>query len=336
MPRKTFDITVEETPGERLLVIKLGSLGDFVQALGAMEAIRIHHPDADITLMTTAPYVTLGRACGYFDHIITDNRPKWNDIKGWLALRKKLNEGRFKRVYDLQNSDRTSLYLRLFHPRPEWVGAARGASHRNDSPERVKLTPFMGHKQTLAVAGINNVRIDQMAWVRGDSHLFDMKAQPFVLLVPGSSPHLPHKRWPARHYGEMAKRLFNWGFLPVIVGTQTEKDAAAAIRTICPEALDLTGLTTLTDLVILGRNAASAIGNDTGPLHMIAQTGCPTIALFSNHSNASRHAPLGDNVETIQVVDLSTLDVETVAAMVNLRGFRQQADAIVFTSRHEH
>ena len=127
-----------------------------------------------------------------------------------------------------------------------------------------------------------------------------------------------------------------YGRLSVIVGTQTEKAAAAAIRTICPDALDLTGQTALTDLVVLGRNAASAIGNDTGPLHMIAQTGCPTIALFSSHSNAARHAPLGANVETIQVEDLSTLPVETLAAMVNLRGFRQQGESIVFTSRHEH
>ncbi len=321
---------------ENILVIKLGALGDFIQSMGAIEAIRKHHQDADITLLTTAPYVTLGKACGYVDHVMTDSRPRWKDIRGWLALRRKLNDGKFTRVYDLQNSDRTAIYLRLFSPRPEWVGAAPGASHRNTSPDRTKIPPFDALKQNLALAGIKDIRVDPMAWVRGDPGLFDMKAKPFVLLAPGSSPHLAHKRWPAGHYGEMAKRLHVWGFLPVIVGTRTEAEAAGEICKICPEALDLTGQTALTDLVILGRNAAAAIGNDTGPLHMIAQTGCPTIALFSSHSKAGRHAPLGSNVETIQVDDLATLSVETVATLMTVRGFRQQGDSIVFTSRHEH
>ncbi len=46
----------------RILVIKLGALGDFVQALGPAAAIRRHHRDAEITLLTTAPYAELGRA----------------------------------------------------------------------------------------------------------------------------------------------------------------------------------------------------------------------------------------------------------------------------------
>jgi len=52
---------------ERILVIKLGALGDFVQALGPFAAIRAHHPAADIVLLTTRPYADLGRASGYFD-----------------------------------------------------------------------------------------------------------------------------------------------------------------------------------------------------------------------------------------------------------------------------
>ncbi len=41
---------------EKILVIKLGALGDFIQAMGPMAAIRRHHPDADITLLTTEPF----------------------------------------------------------------------------------------------------------------------------------------------------------------------------------------------------------------------------------------------------------------------------------------
>jgi ADP-heptose:LPS heptosyltransferase len=320
---------------DRILVIKLGSLGDFVQAMGPMAAIRRHHPAADITLLTTAPYVSFGQACGYFDHIMTDTRPRWNDLKGWLALRRKFNDGQYTRVYDLQNSDRSRIYFRLFSPRPEWVGTARGASHRNASAERTKGSPFSGHRQTLALAGIEDVPIDPMLWIRGDLSGFGIGNRPYVLLVPGSSPHLTMKRWPAERYGELARRLFTWGYLPIVIGTLSERDAADGIRHVCPDALDLTGQTTLTDIVLLGRKAAAAIGNDTGPLHMIGPTGCPTLALFSGHSDGRKYAPLGPHVEMIQTDDLSPLDVDTVATMLTTRVLRQTGDSIVFAARPE-
>ncbi len=320
----------------RILVIKLGAMGDFVQALGAMRAIRDHHAQDNITLLTTTPYVSLGRACGYFDHIVTDTRPRWNDLKGWSALYGKINKGGYTRVYDLQNSDRSSLYFRLFRRKPEWVGVARGASHRNTSPDRAGGHAFDGHKQTLALAGIIDVRVDRMDWIQGDVTRFGLKDLPYVLIAPGSAPQRPEKRWPAERYGALARTLFGWGFQPVVVGTKAENDAASTILTACPEALDLTGQTALTDLVVLGREAAAAVGNDTGPMHLIALTDCPSLVLFSSHSDPVKHRPLGQNVDTMQVDDLAALDPEAVMAKLHVRGFRHTGDSIVFTARHEH
>ncbi len=321
---------------QRILVIKLGAMGDFVQALGAMRAIRDHHPGDNITLLTTAPYVSLGRASGYFDHIVTDTRPRWTDFKGWSALCARLNRGGYTRVYDLQNSDRSNLYFRLFARKPEWVGTARGASHRNTSPERVAGHAFEGHKQTLALAGIGNVRIDRMDWIQGDAARFGLQGQPYVLLAPGSAPGRPRKRWPAGRYGELARILFGWGFMPVIVGTRAESEAAAAIRAACPEALDLTGQTALTDLVVLGREAAAAVGNDTGPMHLIAPTECPSLVLFSSESDPVRHRPIGSRVDTLQVDDLAALETAAVVSRLRVQDFRQTGDSVVFAARHEH
>lgn len=310
----------------RILVIKLGALGDFIQALGPMAAIRRHHPDAFIALLTTEPYVNFGRECGYFDQIITDHRPRGLNVKGWLALRRKLNAGRFDRVYDLQNNDRTSLYLRLFSPRPEWVGAARGASHRNDSPQRTAGHAFDGHVQTLKLAGIENIAIDDLSWLKGSAaHL--VPPAPYILLVPGSAPNRPEKRWPAAHYGTLARILHGWGFNPVILGTIGEEPLAAAIRDIFPGALDLTGKTALADIALLARQAAAAIGNDTGPMHLIAATGCPCTVLFSRHSDPKRHAPLGAKVSAIQAGDLAALRPDELAAKLHMRDFRKTGQA---------
>ena len=65
---------------QRILVIKLSALGDFVQATGPMKAIRTAHPGARITLLTTAPYVAMGQATGWFDEVWSDGRPDWSDL----------------------------------------------------------------------------------------------------------------------------------------------------------------------------------------------------------------------------------------------------------------
>lgn len=294
-----------------ILVIKLGALGDFIQALGPMAAIRKHHPDSNITLMTTKPYLELAQASGYFDRILIDHRPKFFEISKWMSLRRQLNAEHYVRVYDLQNNDRTSFYLRLFSPQPQWVGVAMGASHRNISPLRTVGLAFGGHKQTLALAGINNVQIDRMEWVKGRDH-FEGLGKPYVLLVAGSAASRPEKRWPSKYYVAIANKLIASGFQPVLIGTAAEQETNDTIQAGCPSALNLCGQTDLFDVIALGRNASGAIGNDTGPMHMIAPTGIPTIVLFSGSSNPKRHAPKGHDVITIQKDDLEDLPVESV------------------------
>lgn len=296
-----------------ILVIKLGALGDFIQSLGPMRAIRQHHPDAHITLLTTAPFTAFAQKSSYFDSILTDIRPKYYQPLKWYRLRHMLNKPHFSRVYDLQNNDRTSLYFRLFSPRPEWVGTARGASHRNVSPERTQGQAFDGHVQTLGLAGIKDITIDRMEWINADLSRFAC-SKPYVLIVAGSAPSRPEKRWPAAHYTRLCARLIEDGLQPVLIGTQEEKEIMDSIARSCPKALNLGGQTTLFDIVALARAAAGAIGNDTGPMHMIAPTGCPTLVLFSGSSNPVRHAPKGEHLKTLQVNDLETLAPEEVSS----------------------
>ncbi|MDX1486539.1 MAG: ADP-heptose--LPS heptosyltransferase, partial [Alphaproteobacteria bacterium] len=110
---------------DRILVIKLGALGDFILSYRAMTAIRAHHRDARISLLTIRSLRPLADACGLFDEIWLDSRPKVFQWRAWLALARWLNGGRFDRVYDLQTADRTGHYFRLMgfpfaRRRPEW------------------------------------------------------------------------------------------------------------------------------------------------------------------------------------------------------------------------
>lgn len=295
---------------QNILVIKLSALGDFIQALGPMAAIRKHHTNDHITLLTTKPFESLARSSGYFDKILIDNRPKWYDVKGWLNLKSLFNKGKYTRVYDLQNNDRTAFYLKLFSPSPEWVGAASGASHRNVSPQRTTGKAFDGHVQTLSLAGIADVNWDNLEWMKTQKEY--ALTIPYVLIVPGGSPVHPEKRWPASSYALLCKKLLEKDLMPVLLGGKAEEDVTHIISQTIPGVTDLTGQTALFDIPHLARSAYASIGNDTGPMHLITPTGCPSLVLFSGKSNPVRHAPLGEKVRTLQENDLSQLSVEKV------------------------
>lgn len=298
---------------DNILVIKLGALGDFIYALGPMAAIRRAHPHDRITLLTTKPFAALGRNCGYFDEVLIDEKPSMGNVAGWLRLRRQLNAGDYKRVYDLQNNDRTAIYLRLFSKRPEWVGAARGASHRNADPMRSVGHAFHGHAQTLGLAGITDVTIDPLDWMKADLSALPLRA-PYVLLVAGSSPQHPEKRWPVEHYRALAAKLLRNGYHPVLLGTQAEQDVNARIARGLDGVIDLTGRTGLTDLPALARGAAGAIGNDTGPIHILCVTGLPTLVLFcTRKSTIKKHGPQGAWVRAIESDDLASIGVQAVS-----------------------
>ncbi len=296
---------------QNILVIKLSALGDFIIALGAMKAIRNHHPNAHITLLTTKPFENFAQKSGYFDAVIIDKRPKFYQFSKWFLLRRTLNQGKFNRVYDLQNNDRTTIYYNLLSPKPQWVGTAKGASHYFDPPERTAGLPLDGHRVLLAHAGIQDISIDKMEWIDTDIQKFNLQ-NPYALIVPGSAPTRPEKRWPMEKYAQLCHELVLKNINPVLIGTKDEQEITDYIAAHCPQAINLTAKTSLFDIITLGRNAVYAVGNDTGPMHMVAPTGCKTLVLFSKHSNPTRNAPMGDNVKTIQVDDFNDLDVQRV------------------------
>ncbi len=304
----------------RILVIKLGALGDVVLALGPFAAIRRRHPDARITLLTTKPYADFLSASGYFDDVWIDDRPPLWRPDRWLALRDRLRAGRFDRVYDLQTSDRSGWYYRLMGPRsrPEWSGIAPGCSHPHANPRRDFMHSIERQNEQLAMAGIPDVPATDLSWVAADTARFGLAAR-YALLVPGGAAHRPAKRWPVENFATLAARLEGQGVQPVVLGAASEAPLARTVGAACAGAVDLTGRTTLADIALLARQAAGAVGNDTGPMHMIAAAGCPSVVLFSADSDPALCAQRGPSVTIIRTESLSGLSVAEVAGALILR-----------------
>jgi ADP-heptose:LPS heptosyltransferase len=310
---------------ERILVIKLGALGDFVLATGPFKAIRRAHPDAHLTLLTIPMLAGMAEATGWFDEVWTDARPSLWNVGGWWSLARKLNGARFARVYDLQTSDRSNFYFRLMSPpfgsTPQWSGIAKGASHRHANPNRDFLHTVERQKEQLAAIGIADVPPPDLSWARADLARFDLPGS-YALLVPGGSAHRPEKRWPATHYAELARRLAAIGTVPLLIGAAAERGELAAIAAAAPGTRDLCGQTSFMEIAALARGARLGVGNDTGPMHLIAAAGCPTVVLFSHASDPALCAPRsphegtpsGDSVRVLRRPDLAGLMPDEVLA----------------------
>lgn len=303
----------------RILVIKLSALGDVIQALGPMAAIRRHHAGAHITALTTEPYASILRTSPYFDEVWVDSRPKLWNVPSWLALRRKLRTGAFDRVYDLQTSDRSGFYFRLLGRwKPEWSGIAPGCSHPHANPNRDAMHIVDSQAEQLRMAGIAEVPPSDVSWLQADITRYGL-AKPYVLMVLGGSPHRPQKIWPVERFGALARQLSAQGYAPVLIGTAPERPLADAVRAMCNEARSLIGKTSFAEIAALARGASSAIGGVTGPMHLIVAAGAPSLVMFSAISDPAQCGPRGRKVAYLRKDDLTDLSVaEASAALAGL------------------
>ena len=103
-----------------ILIIKHGSLGDLIQANGAIQDIKSSHKNSKVLLLTSRPYLEFMSGCPYLDGVILDKRlPRWN-LFYLNNLKKNLKKYEFSKVFDLQNSSRTKFYRRFIIKNVEW------------------------------------------------------------------------------------------------------------------------------------------------------------------------------------------------------------------------
>lgn len=333
MTRRDQSTTSPVNPGreaKNVLVIKLSALGDFVLSLGAMKAVREHHPSARITLLTTPPFEAFAKLCPYVDDVETDGRP--DGMKATAALIQRIRKADYDIVYDFQTSGRTRNYftaLQKMGKAPLWSGHNEKAAFFHDNGERKTMHSIDRLAEQLEVAGVapdgrwigGTAPFPDLSWVgpllgnppRLQPAYFGLE-KPYMLLIPGASAHREAKRWPAEKYAELANRIASAGVTPVIIGGTAEGQLAHAIVKAEPRVKSIVTRTDLFQIVTLAENALFVVGNDTGPMHMATLAGAPGIALFAlNESNPDHAAPRGPNAVIINsaptLADLSVDDV---------------------------
>ena len=289
-----------DTSAKRVLVIQLGGISTFIQALAAAKRIREEHVGARITLLTTEVTKELAEKAPYFDSVEADGKP--TEPQAITNLIKRLRAAKYEVVYDLEGSSRTSNYFQGLRPwPPKWSGPVSGASHQFATADRADMHPLDHYQAQLASAGLPNAPLmPELSWVRPvlrdpprlQPDYFGIRG-PYVLLLPRGGDEAPHNRWPEPKYIELAQRIASAGVTPVVLGAPEERAIGAAILKKEPRAKNLVTRPDLFQTVGLAERAAFAVGDDVELMHVAAAAGAPSLVFLSTTGASALGAPRG-------------------------------------------
>ena len=301
-----------------ILIIKHGSLGDIAQACGAIQDISEHHRDNQIHLMTTRPYYDLFKKNPHISNVILDKRfSKLNLIYLYILMRsiKKFN---FSKVYDLQNSSRTSFYKKILFPKAGkdiWSSTETTLPAGTIKKDFDKDSVLERFNYQLKNSGINTVHTMKPDFTWCSSDLSEIKKyyqlEKYIILFPFCSPHLTSKKWP--YYNElidMINKKFDKTYKVVLAPGPDEIKEASYINAL--PVLDNGKALNISQLSSLIKGSSFVVSNDTGPAHMSAHLGAKGLALFGAHTTAYKVSIERENFKAIQVSDLSKLSAEKV------------------------
>jgi|TARA_B110000211_G_C14051799_1_gene541567 ADP-heptose:LPS heptosyltransferase len=298
-----------------ILVIKHGSLGDLIQANGAIKDIKEFYKDAKIILLTSNAYSLFMSECPYIDGVITDKRfPRWNLIYLY-NLKKLLSRYNFIKVFDLQNSSRTKFYKKYILNKPTWSssettllpGQKKSDFDKDPVLERMKAQLI---KENVPIKFLKSIDLN---WALVDlSRLTKQYSnQDYILIFPFCSKKHKNKKWP--FYKELVLKLkndFNNKFSILIAPGPSEIEESYLFN--AKVVLDNGKSLDIKKLITLINNAKFIISNDTGPAHIASHLNKRGIALFGSHTSAQKVSIENSNFKAISVTSLNKLKVETV------------------------
>ena len=298
-----------------ILIIKHGSLGDLIQANGAIKDIKNFHQNRKVFLLTSQPYVIFMSECPYIDGVIIDKRlPRWN-LFYLNNLKKNLKKYNFAKVFDLQNSGRTKFYKRFIIKNVEW-SSSETALEEGQKKKDFDKDPVLNRMEIqLKKSGIETefTKNIDLSWAVSDiSRLTKRYANnDFILLFPFCSKKHPQKKWP--YFKELILRLKKdyKNKYPILIAPGPE-EISEANELNAKTVLDNNEPLNIKTLISLINNAKFVIANDTGPAHIASHLDKKGLALFGNHTSAKKVSIENYNFKAITVANLADLNVDQV------------------------
>lgn len=280
----------------RILIIKLGGLGQLVLSAGAMQAIRAHHPNDHLVLLTAEEYTDFARNIGVIDEVWLDKLHPFSDIPAMWKFRKWLISGKFWRVYDLDCTKRSAMYFRMMGiQKPEWSGDVGWCSHpfpnpyKTDKNMRFDTLPHLydRYRLQLGMLGMNYFPEPNLNALAADVSRYALPER-YALIAPAGLHASPQRRWAQGHFEDVCNWLQAQGIYPVLVGSGADKYLLSDMTRVCQaryiDVRNLCDQTNVMELASLARGATMAIGNDNGAMQVIALSGCPSLLIGHEHN----------------------------------------------------
>lgn len=298
----------DASPARRLLIVRLGAVGDVVRTLPLAHALRAADPAAHLGWLVEEPAAPLLRAIPCIDevHVLPRRllaRAALRPATWWPAARQSrelltsLRRSRYEQVLDAHGTLKAALAARL-----------AGAPVTGFAPGGSKEMAHLMHDVSLPFPAVPMSRVDRALFLgaaagllgdhpqaSGETADFGLDfpaararvaaalgsdARPLVVLFPFASASGQAKRWPLARHVELGRRLAERGARVLLAwGSPRESDEAARAVGRDPgvEPAPPTDLAELTELL---RRARVLVTGDTGPMHLAAAVGTPVVALF--------------------------------------------------------
>jgi len=290
-----------------ILIVKLSAIGDVIHTLPALNAIRQYYPEAHITWLVeeTAAGLVVGHPA--LDRVIVVPRKTWIDrfnrrhlkqtIPDIFRFVRRIRDTRYQLVLDFQALLKSSIWIALARGDRK-VGFGRGMEHMESSwlflNERIPPIYMEVHALDRGLHMLRAIGIpaDVVAYRlpirepdrRGSQALLDRVpgnlAGPLLAMNPAAKWET--KLWERRKFSRLADRIID-AYGARILFTGASEDCPmidAIIGDMQHPALNVAGRTSLMELAALFEGVAAVVTTDTGPMHLAAAVGTPTIALF--------------------------------------------------------
>ena len=300
-----------------ILVVKLSAIGDVIHALPVSYAIKETWPEAHLTWVVEPPARELLLDNPYIDDIIVFEKKKFKSLHGFLQqigpFKKRLQGRSYDAVLDLQGLFKSAAIAWLSGA-PQRLGTCN-MRELSDRVSRPVIGPHaQGHivERYLDVARALGCKVGKVVFPmvvsERDQSLAEGTLQHggvpsgAVYAVMAVGANWPNKRWPIQSYAALGDWLYGRHIIPVFIGGGPVDQGLVADITKAAEIppVNLVGRTTLKQLAHILRGACFTLGGDTGPVHLAAGLGIPTIMLMGP-TDANRNGPYGQQQNAIEV-----------------------------------
>ncbi len=303
-----------------ILIIKHGSLGDLIQANGAIEDIKNSFKNSKVLLLTSYNYAYLMSHCPYVDGVLIDKRlPRWN-IFYLLNLKKILSKYNFTHVFDLQNSRRTNFYRKFIIPNCKWSSTDTTLEPGQSKKDFDKEPVLDRMKIQLEKSGINTNKIKKIDLTWSFVNIKKLIKQhtngEYILIFPFCSKRNSNKKWPYfKNLVNELKQLYKNKYSILVAPGPGEINEAKTLN--AKVVLDENNKSiNLNYLISLVEKSSYVISNDTGPAHIASHLNKKGISIFGSHTSPKKISIENEKFKTIINQDLKKLTVDSVISEI--------------------